>query len=38
VEIVRMNDTIFAHKFYQRALRGAVKIFLSLLDSPLDEV
>lgn len=29
-----MNDNIYAHKFYQRAARGVIKIFLSIYDCP----
>ena len=32
-----MEDTIFAHKFYQRAARGVIRIYLGLLDTPFAE-
>jgi hypothetical protein len=31
-----MQDNVFAHPFYQRATRGALKIFLYLIDNPDD--
>jgi hypothetical protein len=37
IETIRMTDKIFAHKFYQRALRGAVGVYLSILDMPVAE-
>lgn len=30
-----MCDSLFAHKFYQRAFRGAVRVYLSIMDNPV---
>eukprot|EP00605_Chrysophyceae_sp_TOSAG23-4_P000711 GSChrysophyteH1.ASY1.ANO1.795.1 assembled CDS len=35
-DAMRTQDKIFSHPFYQRACRGAVQIFLHLLDEPDD--
>ena len=32
IDLLNMEDNLYAHKFYQRALRGAVSIMLSLED------
>ena len=34
MDMLKMEDTVFAHKFYQRAARGVISIFLKLLDNP----
>lgn len=36
VDILAMQDDVYSHKFYQRACRGALTIFLHLLDEPED--
>lgn len=35
-EAVAMQDDVFAHKFFQRAFRGAARVYLHLLDEPED--
>ena len=32
-----MNDTLYSHIFFQRAFRGVVTVYLSLLDAPNEE-
>ena len=33
---IEMQDAVYAHKTYQRACRGALRVFLHLLDEPED--
>jgi N-alpha-acetyltransferase 15/16, NatA auxiliary subunit len=35
LETFKMCDSLFAHKFYQRAFRGAVRVYLSIMDTPV---
>ena len=35
-DAVAMQDNVYAHKFFQRACRGAVRIYLHLQDEPED--
>lgn len=35
-DAVQMQDSVFAHKFYQRACRGALRVYLHLIDEPED--
>jgi peptide alpha-N-acetyltransferase len=36
MDLILMNDHAFSHKFYQRAARCAISLFLYLLDTPED--
>ena len=36
LDVLKMQDNMFYHKFFQRASRGALKILLHLLDFPED--
>ena len=35
LQMIRLQDHLTAHPFYQRAMRGAVRIYLRLVDNPL---
>jgi NMDA receptor-regulated protein 1 len=37
LDMLNMTDVIYAHQFFQRSMRGVVRIYLSILDAPAVE-